>query len=281
MRSATACRHVGRFAFLPLLMMPYFEQSLRWGQYRPRFFQDARLAPRVIAASPADSNPTPTANPAGAKAYIVDEDESSAWAVRRILGDFSIEVVQSRTVRDFLSIYSAGECDCLIMDFGKQAADTALQRYMVQANAALPTIFIKSEPEFGDAVEAMRRGAVDFFAKPLNSSRLCQSIHFALRLSRGAYLNRVRASEEEARKAMLTPRELVIVQGVIAGNSSKEIAEHLHISVRTVDNHKARVYSKLNINTSLALARLFIGLIKPGNDWRFVEEDPDYVPAKG
>ncbi|PJI51903.1 hypothetical protein CTI14_51615, partial [Methylobacterium radiotolerans] len=34
-------------------------------------------------------------------------------------------------------------------------------------------------------------------------------------------------------KALLTRRELVIVQGVIAGHSSKEIAEHLHISVRT------------------------------------------------
>ena len=86
---------------------------------------------------------------------------------------------------------------------------------------------------------------------------------------------------EEARKALLTQRELVIVQGVIAGHSSKEIAEHLHISVRTVDNHKARVYSKLNINSSLALARLFVGLIKPGTDWRSCEGKSDYVLAKG
>ncbi|WP_175124331.1 MULTISPECIES: response regulator transcription factor [Achromobacter] len=268
--------HVRRFAFLPLLMMPYFEQSLRWGQYHPRIFHDSRLAPQAKAASAAGPNPTPP----GAKAYIVDEDESSAWAVRRILADFSIEVVQSRTVREFLSIYTAGECDCLIMDFGKPAAETALQRDLVQANAALPTIFIKADPEFGDAVEAMRRGAVDFFAKPLNSSRLGQAIHFALRLSRGAHLNRVCADQEEARKAMLTPRELVIVQGVIAGNSSKEIAEDLHISVRTVDNHKARIYSKLNINTSLALARLFIGLIKPEGDGRLAQAHRDFGHAK-
>lgn len=257
--------------------MPYSEQSLQWGQYHPRFIHDAFHAPRTLAVRAADGDSFPI----GAKAYIVDEDESSEWAVRRILANFSIEVIQSRTVRDFLSIYSEGECDCLIMDFGKLAADRAVERDLVQANAALPMIFIKSEPEFGDAVEAMRRGAVDFFAKPLNSSRLSHAIHFALRLSRSAHLNRVRADQEEARKALLTQRELVIVQGVIAGHSSKEIAEHLHISVRTVDNHKARVYSKLNINSSLALARLFIGLIRPGTDWRSSEGQSDYVLAKG
>ncbi|WP_313700064.1 LuxR C-terminal-related transcriptional regulator [Achromobacter sp.] len=257
-------------------MMPYFEQSPRWGQYYPRIFHDARHAPRAKAASAAEPSPSPP----GAKAYIVDEDESSAWAVRRILADFSIDVVQSRTVGEFLSNYSAGECDCLIMDFGNPAAETALQRDLIQANAALPTIFIKAEPEFGDAVEALRRGAVDFFSKPLNSSRLCQAVHYALRLSRRAHLNRVWADQEEARKAMLTPRELVIVQDVIAGNSSKEIAAHLHISVRTVDNHKARIYSKLNINSSLALARLFIGLILPANDAQLAEAGADFVPAK-
>ncbi len=217
----------------------------------------------------------------GAKAYIVDEDESSEWAVRRLLADFSIDVIQSRTVHEFLSIYAEGECDCLIMDFGRSAADMAVERDLVQAHAALPMIFIKSEPEFGDAVEAMRRGAVDFFAKPLNSNRLSQAIRFALRLSRSAHLNRLRKGQEEARKALLTQRELVIVQRVIAGHSSKEIAEQLHISVRTVDNHKARVYSKLNINSSLALARLFVGLITPGSDWRSCEGRSDYVLAKG
>ncbi|WP_312994310.1 LuxR C-terminal-related transcriptional regulator [Achromobacter animicus] len=256
--------------------MPYSEQPLRWRQYQYRSLPDEFLASRDAESVIGQAS----ALPSGSKAYIVDEDESSVWAVRRTLADFSIEVVQSRTVREFLSIYSSGECDCLIMDFGKAAADTAVQRDLVQANAALPTIFIKAEPEFGDAVEAMRRGAVDFFAKPLNSSRLCQAIHHALRLSRRAHLNRLRSAQEEARKAMLTPRELVIVQGVIAGHSSKEIAEHLHISVRTVDNHKARIYSKLNINTSLALARLFVGLIKPVSDGRPTEAYRHFVPAK-
>lgn len=272
-----ASRPCGSFAFLPLLMMPYFEQSLRWGQYHPRFVHDVLHMPRAAAVRAAAA----ASFPVGAKAYIVDEDESSEWAVRRSLADFSIDVIQSRTVREFLSTYTPGECDCLIMDFGKSAAERVLERDMVQANTALPTIFIKAEPEFGDAVEAMRRGAVDFFAKPLNSSRLCHAIHFALRVSHRAHQTRVREDQEEARKALLTQRELVIVQGVIAGHSSKEIAEHLHISVRTVDNHKARIYSKLNINSSLALARLFIGLIKPGSDWRSHEGQSHYVLAKG
>jgi len=256
--------------------MPYSQPPLRWMHSHPRSILDA-FAPRRKAELPQVRG---SAFAASAKAYIVDEDEASVWAIRRILANLPIEVVHRRTVREFLSVYVGGGCDCLIMDFGKSAGDSALQRDMVQKTVAVPTIFIKAGPEFGDAVEAMRRGAVDFFAKPLTSSQLCPAIHLALRLSVSAHESRLRSDQEEARKAMLTPRELVIVQGVIAGHSSKEIAERLHISVRTVDNHKARIYSKLNINSSLALARLFIGLIKPVSDAPLADAHRDFVPAK-
>lgn len=258
-------------------MTPNSEQSLRWGQWQtrsmpPAFHPLPNKAPLVAAHVPL---------PLGARAYIVDEDESSVWVVRGVLAGASIEVVYRRSVQDFLALYSPGECDCLIVDVGPSPLEPKRHQDVAQANETLPTIFMKADPQFDDAVKAMRWGALDFFAKPLIPSQLVPAVHSALRASHSAHLRRLQANEEEARKAMLTTRELVIVQGVIAGNSSKEIAEHLHISVRTVDNHKARVYSKLNINSSLALARLFTGLIRPASDWRLPAGRPGYMPAKG
>ena len=47
----------------------------------------------------------------------------------------------------------------------------------------------------------------------------------------------------------LTPREMDIVRMVAAGQSSKEVAAALFLSVRTVDNHLQRVFAKLGVST--------------------------------
>ena len=52
----------------------------------------------------------------------------------------------------------------------------------------------------------------------------------------------------------LTPRELDIVRMVVAGQSSKEVAAGLFLSVRTVDNHLQRVYAKLGVSSRQDLA---------------------------
>jgi DNA-binding CsgD family transcriptional regulator len=52
----------------------------------------------------------------------------------------------------------------------------------------------------------------------------------------------------------LTPRELDIVRMVAAGQSSKEVAAALFLSVRTVDNHLQRVYAKLGVSSRQDLA---------------------------
>ncbi|MFD4839301.1 response regulator transcription factor [Achromobacter sp. NPDC058515] len=202
-----------------------------------------------------------------ARVYIVDDDDLAVWIIRQLLTDLRIEIVAYSSAEAFAAQYAPTECECLILDLRMPALDgLSLQRRLLERGVAPPIIFITANPEFGDAVEAMKHGAFDFLPKPLNANQLCKAVHAALLASRKMHTKRIRAEEEEARKALLTTRELSIVQGVIAGYSSKEIAERLHLSVRTVENHKAHIYSKLDIHSSLGLARLFIGLVEPDQD---------------
>ncbi|MNV22385.1 Transcriptional regulatory protein TdiR [compost metagenome] len=202
-----------------------------------------------------------------AKVHIVDDDDLAAWIIRQLLRDMQIEIVAYSSAEAFMAQYIPAECECLILDLWMPALDgLGLQRNLLERGVAPPIIFITANPEFGDAVEAMKHGAFDFLSKPLNADRLCEAVHAALEKSRIIHSRRIRAEEEEARKALLTTRELSIVQGVIAGHSGKDLAERLHLSVRTVENHKAHIYSKLDIHSSLELARLFIGMVKPDLD---------------
>lgn len=78
------------------------------------------------------------------------------------------------------------------------------------------------------------------------------------------YLERAKAGEA-AQVDILTPRESEIVKLVAEGNSSKEIAETLVISVKTVERHRSNVLEKLGMRDRVELTRYAIrqGLIEP------------------
>jgi DNA-binding NarL/FixJ family response regulator len=64
---------------------------------------------------------------------------------------------------------------------------------------------------------------------------------------------------------LLTPREEEVVKLIAEGNSAKEIADTLVISVKTVDRHRANVLAKLGLRDRLDLTRFAIraGLVEP------------------
>ncbi len=62
-----------------------------------------------------------------------------------------------------------------------------------------------------------------------------------------------RRSEEEAIK--LTKREIEVLTLVIEGKSSKEVADMLFVSKRTVDFHLANIYDKLQVSNRVQAFR--------------------------
>jgi len=67
------------------------------------------------------------------------------------------------------------------------------------------------------------------------------------------------AAERDARLASLTEREHEVMQRVAAGKLNKVIADELHVSVRTVEVHRARVYAKLGVRSAAEVATLLAG----------------------
>ena len=108
----------------------------------------------------------------------------------------------------------------------------------------LPAIVITGNGAVPMAVQAMKAGAVDFIEKPVGHEELLASVERALDQTRDTAT--LSASRETAatRVASLTTRQRQILDLVLAGHPSKNIAADLGISQRTVDNHRAAIMKK-------------------------------------
>jgi two-component system CheB/CheR fusion protein len=106
------------------------------------------------------------------------------------------------------------------------------------------------------AVQAMKAGALDFIEKPFNHSDLRANVERALEQSRDS--GKLFAWREAAANhiAALTPRQRQIMDLVLAGHPSKNIAADLAISQRTVETHRASIMKKTGAKSLPALARL-------------------------
>ena len=120
----------------------------------------------------------------------------------------------------------------------------------------LPAIMITGQGDVPMAVEAMKAGAADFIEKPIGRDELFASIERALEhTGDSAKLSALREAAA-TRLAGLTARQRQIMELVLAGHPSKNIAADLGISQRTVENHRAAVMKKTGSHSLSALIRL-------------------------
>ena len=120
----------------------------------------------------------------------------------------------------------------------------------------LPAIVITGNGAVPMAVQAMKAGAVDFIEKPVRNDELLASVARALEQIRDA--TALSQSRETAALsiAKLTMRQRQILDLVLAGHPSKNIAADLGISQRTVDNHRAAIMRKTGSKSLPALVRI-------------------------
>ena len=186
------------------------------------------------------------------------------------LGDFGRSVCSLLTQQGYGARLSEDErdaawqaekhdVDCVLIDWDPgEAFGMAVMTEVAERSQAVPRIIMSSAVNMRSAVMAFRAGAADLLEKPLAPHELRPAIDDAiLRAARSVRLSRDIAQARRS-LAWLSGREQQVVAGIVAGLTSREIADAVAISVRTVETSRTRLLGKLGVPNTAALVRLAV-----------------------
>ena len=196
--------------------------------------------------------------------FVVDDDPAMRNSLRWLIESIGLTVKTAASADEFLRSYDPEAPGCLVLDMrmpGMSGLD--LQSELAARRIGLPILIITGFAEVPLAVRAMKAGAFDFIEKPFSDQTLLDRIRKAIDADAEARRTRDERRAVKARFAQLSPRERLIMEGVIAGNSNKMIADELALSIKTVEVHRSRVMEKTKAASLVDLIRLSVIASQP------------------
>ena len=191
--------------------------------------------------------------------FVVDDDEGVRDGLSLLLSTVGQPCELFECAHDFLDAYDNDKRGCLVLDIRMpRMTGLDLQAKLIELGSSLPIIFITGHGDIPMAVEAMRRGALDFIRKPFREHDLLERINEALNLDEDAYRQALDRQELADKLSLLSDRERQVFERVADGQMNKVIAADLGISERTVEVHRGQVMKKLGVRTLAQLVRIKI-----------------------
>jgi len=193
--------------------------------------------------------------------FIVDDDRGVRNSIRELLISVGLAVETFDSAQSFLDAFDSERPGCLVLDVRMaHMGGLALEAKLADMGAEIPIVFISGHGDISMAVNAIKRGAIDFVPKPYQEQHLLDAINEALQrdASRRAPALDAEGLPDE-RLQTLTPREREVLDLALKGHSSKVIAHELDISHRTVELHRSNLLEKLGAASISELLRLKLG----------------------
>jgi two-component system response regulator FixJ len=198
--------------------------------------------------------------------YVVDDDRDVRRSLSFMLGASDIRSHPFGSGEDFLEAVADLEPGCILLDLRMPQMDGFhVMTELARRDIDWPVIVMTGHGEVPVAVRAMKLGAVDFIEKPFSEEALLSSFASATSLLSERESSGRRRRQARERIAQLTTREREILEGLLGGESNKQLAARIGISLRTVEMHRSNMMDRLEVASlaeALALA-LEAGMEKP------------------
>ncbi len=204
---------------------------------------------------------------------IVDDHQIVRTGFRELLAEDPAITISFEAANgdDALALLRTTPCDVLLLDIslpGKSGVDVL--RTVRQRHPDLKVLILSGFPEESYALAMIKNGADGYLCKDCEQAELLKAIR-TVSLGRRYVSPRTAellADEMSGGRSgelheFLSDRELQVFLRLVRGESVSDIAEQLHLSVKTISTYRSRLTEKLNVTSNAELATYAIrhGLI--------------------
>jgi FixJ family two-component response regulator len=191
--------------------------------------------------------------------YLVDDDAAVRQALCLLLSTVDILAHAYPGPEEFLRDVASLEPGCLVIDIRMPAiSGLKLQEKLRASGIDWPTVVISGHGDIEACRKAFRNGAIDFLSKPVDEQDLIDAIQKGQSALVQAVQDRAERSETLALIERLTHREKEILGLVARGFTTRQIADALDLSPRTVESHRSAIGAKLGTTSQAELTRFWI-----------------------
>lgn len=187
---------------------------------------------------------------------VIDDDPEVRGSLLRLLDGAGWTGAGYASAEEFLGNPPAGELACVLLDVQMPGlSGPQLHQRLLERGSAPPVIFITGRSDVAAGIDAMKRGAADFFEKPVDGEVLLAAVRRAAERQAGERSHARLLDAAKERIASLSPREREIMRHVVRGRLNKQIAADLLIAEQTVKQHRGRVMEKMGVHSVADLVR--------------------------
>ncbi|HEV7322639.1 MAG TPA: response regulator [Ensifer sp.] len=191
--------------------------------------------------------------------YLVDDDDAVRRALSLLLSTVGIKVTGFADPQAFLAQLPRLDPGCLILDIRMPAiSGLKLQEKLAERAVDWPTIVISGHGDIEACRRAFRNGAIDFLSKPIDEQDLIDAIHKGQEMLVRTMQKRAERAETLALLSALTQREREVLDRIAAGFTTRQIAEGLGLSPRTVESHRAAIGAKIGSTSQAEMTRIWL-----------------------
>lgn len=194
---------------------------------------------------------------AGATVFIVDDDADVRLSIQRLLKTVGLRAELFATAQDFLRRNIPDGPSCLVLDVRlPEVGGLEVQHKLAAAGINIPIIFVTAHGDIPMSVKAMKSGAVEFLTKPFRDQDLLDAIQQALKRDQLARRQQSEIAELHERHKSLTAREREVMELMVSGMQTKQIATALGTSEVTAAVHRGSVMRKMHASSPAELGSM-------------------------
>lgn len=196
--------------------------------------------------------------------HVVDDDASMRRALEDLFDSVGLQTQTYATADAFLSVKVANRPGCIVLDVRLPDMNgLEFQTRLIQTGIGIPVVMMTGFGDIPMSVHAMKRGAIDFLAKPFRDQDMLDAVMSAIERDRQRRVFEDDVLQLQQRFESLSPREQEVMLLVATGKMNKQVAGDLGISEITVKIHRGAAMHKMGARTLADLVRMADAL-KPG-----------------